>query len=86
MSIGVGPVMTAKVVEIEEKKREVRRRRTSKDIVGCVQGFMENNNVLVKLKIWAEERYEYLFDFVDIGHRGGWPRGEKIEFLKYRKR
>ena len=45
--IGVGSVVKAKVGELEKIKREVRSRRTSKEVVGCVHHGVGENNFLV---------------------------------------
>ena len=44
MKVRVGSAMTLKVGEMEEKAREGRSRRTRKEVVGCVQDVVRNNN------------------------------------------
>ena len=44
MKVRVGSAMTLKAGEMEEKAREGRSRRTRKEVVGCVQDVVRNNN------------------------------------------
>ena len=49
-NIDVGFIVKAKVVNMCENKRGVRRRRVIKDMVVCVQAFVGNNNFLIKFE------------------------------------
>ena len=50
--IGVGYLVKTKVGKMKGNTREGRRRRTRKEVVGCVQDVVGKNNLLVIL-IWA---------------------------------
>ena len=49
-NIGVGSIVKAKVVEMEERKREGRTSRTRKEVVGCVQSLLRKTDFVVKFE------------------------------------
>ena len=47
-NIGVGSIINSNVGEMEENTREGRIRTTRKEVVGCVQDVVEENNLSFK--------------------------------------
>ena len=50
MKIVVGSVVTAKVGEMENNKREGRIRRTRNEVVGCVKAVVGNKNYQIQFE------------------------------------
>ena len=51
MKIGVGSILKSKVVWMEDKPREIIIRRTSKEVVVCVQYVVGKKKFLVKFNM-----------------------------------
>ena len=58
--IGVGSLVKAKVVKMEEKTREGRSSRMSKWLVGCVQAVVGKEKLLVQFKDGQKREISYI--------------------------
>ena len=57
----MGSVLTAKNRDTEEKTREERSRSMSKEVVGCVQFLVWNNNLLIQFEYGKKKDISYCF-------------------------
>ena len=57
----MGYVVKAQVLYMEENKRYRRSRRTSKEVVGCVQAVVGKNKFLVQFEYGQKKQMSYFF-------------------------
>ena len=80
MKVTIGLVVTVKVRDTEDKKREGRSRRMRRKVVGCVQAVVGKKNFSIKLEDRQEKGVSSCFLTVILSEEEVGKKGEDSNY------